>query len=821
MPLVKMFDVFKRKKKQNKSRNPSTTVSDESSELPLAETFRSKEEEEDQEQAFPSTQDSENASGEITTTSDHSSNPLPLTIMDKEVEDGPILNQLPSKEEENGDYGTNNCSVGDEGQEDLQWGHEWTKKKEERIATQIKRRRGLEEEEFTESSMPVRRPVRYACQICHSDIEINDNKHRIFCDDARGRHYFCKRCTALKVEGWVNGELDFDLRRIKVGAGRGMYALQCMASDCESGCLNEVQLRPLLEDSLYNSFQQKLLQARNQQVGSSTSSTTAAAAPEQPSHASFLGIIETGNQSSSAWAEKPRQSISDEEELDPKVLVRQWKQQRRQELLEKEQQPYQELPALEQKFLKRRHQLFQHQLSSLRALGEQEMPAEALKQQRRATTLSIANSLHRQRDKRHQQQRASTQSLPTMSLEKFLKDDDGDHNNESINSESSEGVAATTANAVARTVPEPPNVDEKSRQNDTVTVTCQCCYEEFPFSDEYDTVPTTVRCYPLLPNAEPHTFCAKCVRLYVEEWVFGTSKLSLRPGKNYKGGPTLVVPCLFGECLEGGFPDKEIEKALPKKSMERFKEKITPMRVQEENDEERLLKLAIRLSLEQEEAKKRVDQLRQEQLELSFSDIPNNMISVGVPAQEDTSTSSCSFPISFSNTSNSQRRSGSSNKNEAPTDPVQESYEKSLHEVEEAMSQAKFRACPICNAKFLKDEDFCNKLKCPSCATAICYICREVVPTQGYDHFCKHKRGGCEECAGKFCPLWTDIEQDNARDQEEMRERGLDAANRIWAESLLEYKPGAHPEIRVDVDKLMQKPPPIPPDSTADTNNDT
>jgi hypothetical protein len=334
--------------------------------------------------------------------------------------------------------------------------------------------------------------------------------------------------------------------------------------------------------------------------------------------------------------------------------------------------------------------------------------------------------------------------------------------------------------------------------------TCHCCYEEFPLSGNTSTE-TKIVCDPNRPNATAHSFCAKCVRLYLEEWLFGTATVILRPRKDDIDGPTMAVPCLFGKCLKGGFPDSELHKALPTKIMEKLTQKITPLRTNEESDEYRLLELAVRLSIQQQEKQERLARMRQEQMNLSFSGLKMDLLSVGVPAREDTSTST--LPISSSDSSNPQRRKELSNKNKA-SDQNQDQYEKSLHEVEEAMSQAKFRTCPRCSTKFLKDEDFCNKLKCPSCATAICYICRNVVPSKGYDHFCKHSRGGCGDCEGKFCALWTDVAQDNERDQVEMRECGLETANRLWAESLLEDTSGAHSEIRVDVDKLLEKPTP-------------
>lgn len=133
--------------------------------------------------------------------------------------------------------------------------------------------------------------------------------------------------------------------------------------------------------------------------------------------------------------------------------------------------------------------------------------------------------------------------------------------------------------------------------------------------------------------------------------------------------------------------------------------------------------------------------------------------------------------------------------------------EKSVHKVEEALTAAKIRQCPVCMTKFLKDKDFCNKLKCPSCQTAICYICRNVIPAQGYEHFCTHKHGGCGTCIGERCALWTTVEEDDRRDLADMRARGLDEANRIWEESLLQQREKDR-EIKVDVEQLLQAPPP-------------
>lgn len=359
------------------------------------------------------------------------------------------------------------------------------------------------------------------------------------------------------------------------------------------------------------------------------------------------------------------------------------------------------------------------------------------------------------------------------------------------------------------------------------TTTCQCCYEDF--SSQASPV---IVCGRPQPTGESHRFCAKCVRLYVEEWVFGAATYTLRPGPNDKKGQTaLVLPCLHGDCVEGGFPDDQLSLSLSPRSVEQYKAKMTPLRILKEDDEERLVQMAIRMSLEQDELKKRVSRLHEEQQSLTREGIgspasPPSILRYGPPTAVDvptTNLSTTSSMTSFTTVFGHSRSlpdmpTGSmSMKNlSAPDERAEkvaitkrpwaaeqhtQSCERSVHEVEEAMTLAKVRTCPNCQNKFLKDEDFCNKLKCPSCKTAICYICRNVVPTQGYEHFCIHKQGGCGACLGLHCPLWTQADDDNRRDTAEMRARGLDEANRIWEESLLQQT-----EIRVDVDSLLRHP---------------
>lgn len=99
------------------------------------------------------------------------------------------------------------------------------------------------------------------------------------------------------------------------------------------------------------------------------------------------------------------------------------------------------------------------------------------------------------------------------------------------------------------------------------------------------------------------------------------------------------------------------------------------------------------------------------------------------------------------------------------------------HRIEEALTEAKVRRCPNCATPFLKEAGYCNKLRCPSCSTAVCYICTQAVPSRGYDHFCNHGYDVCPENCGK-CVLWTT--QDEAIDANYLRQVGTQEAHQMW-----------------------------------------
>ncbi|KAF4306249.1 Zinc finger C6HC-type protein [Botryosphaeria dothidea] len=75
------------------------------------------------------------------------------------------------------------------------------------------------------------------------------------------------------------------------------------------------------------------------------------------------------------------------------------------------------------------------------------------------------------------------------------------------------------------------------------------------------------------------------------------------------------------------------------------------------------------------------------------------------------------------------------------------------HRVEEAMTDALLRTCNKCKIKFLK-LDGCNKMTCPKCGNAQCYVCGKNV--NSYNHF--------HQSAGK-CPLYDNNTEKRHQDE--------------------------------------------------------
>lgn len=98
-------------------------------------------------------------------------------------------------------------------------------------------------------------------------------------------------------------------------------------------------------------------------------------------------------------------------------------------------------------------------------------------------------------------------------------------------------------------------------------------------------------------------------------------------------------------------------------------------------------------------------------------------------------------------------------------------------QVELAMSLAIKRTCPRCNTSFVKSSG-CNKLTCV-CGYQMCYVCRkDIGDGEGYRHFCEHFRpnggNGCTECAK--CDLYR------CEDDEVVVRKAKEEAEKRWME---------------------------------------
>lgn len=738
-----------------------------------------------------------------------------------------------------------------------------SKDKDEQLVRRMMRRRGLEENDFTEDVMQPRRPQRMACQRCQNDIAMNDNQHRIMCNN-RDRHAFCKSCVVNYVEGWVRGDYRCELIENKVGPSRGIRSLPCLAPACQRGCFPEAHMQLLIPHQAFVDYRQRSAQLRSEErtgrsleaaVQPSYSHHQQQQQQHQPQQQAQTPQLHrhSYNEQQQQLEQQQQMNISAHEQL---YQIQQYQHQQQQaELLQHQYQHQQQQYQLMQ-----RQQLLQERVQQQQLLDQQQH--NMLQDYHQDAPPPLPPSLRRTSS-------ASTcKTTTTKSVRFSIKDALSDVVDDSVSVASSNSSLTTRFPGlvphhqepssdegsgpeeethpqetpfaqheqpqphetpfVQQEQPQPQNQNGLQVVVNSNMVTCQCCYEDF---DSQCALVTS--CNPKQPGGATHTFCGKCFRLYIEEWLFGAASYSLRPIQQGKQSQTtLVLPCLFGDCKDGGFSDKRVSESLSPRMASQYLEKIASLRVVEEEQEDKLVKMAIRMSLEQGQIEQRVTHMLGDHQGISKGGImvapppsgrrhhlpPEHVHMTNLSA----TSSLTSFNTAFQHTTVSapvgtgQMKYMNSNKfSSLKKQPVAESHtdklEKCVHDVEEAMTQAKVRQCPNCNTKFLKDKDFCNKLKCPSCKTAICYVCRHVIPHQGYEHFCIHKQGGCGDCLGRSCPLWTVEGDDDRRDLADMRARGLDEANRIWEQSLLDGLPGGggnSVEIRVDVDKLMENPHP-------------
>ena len=242
-----------------------------------------------------------------------------------------------------------------------------------------------------------------------------------------------------------------------------------------------------------------------------------------------------------------------------------------------------------------------------------------------------------------------------------------------------------------------------------------------------------------------HSFCSNCIKRYVETWVYGEPyPIQDIPGQE-EGSFFKALPCLSGGCTEGYLPHEAVQGANSEQVWESYQEKMFHV-----------------MSLK--------DDVTQ-----STKPAPKSPPVHVVGNDEDEGTEE---------------------------ESVSSSVDQGYRTVEEAMTEAKLRRCPECRTPFLKESGYCNKIRCPSCRTAVCYICRQKVESRGYDHFCVHSYDSCNQKCGK-CSLWTN--KDDKVDQERLRLVATNEANRMWEQSLL-GSDDSSAVVELDVERLLQPP---------------
>jgi TRIAD3 protein (E3 ubiquitin-protein ligase RNF216) len=240
---------------------------------------------------------------------------------------------------------------------------------------------------------------------------------------------------------------------------------------------------------------------------------------------------------------------------------------------------------------------------------------------------------------------------------------------------------------------------------------CQCCYNnELSFEE-------------LIQCTEGDLFCKSCLSRYIEEMIFGNSKISHRLKCMNSMGTTIC---------QGFYLESMIKKSLPSKIFEKYSEMLLN------------------------------DSLRKAEI--------NNLIScysccVSVEMSENSGNILCCIAC------NAQTCRLCKEESHIPLKCSEVEKKKDTLKrlsVEEAMAEARIRECPTCKKRFYKTEG-CNKMTC-TCGTMICYLCRKNVTKEKYGHFCQIPHCQHQNC-GK-CLLYSNSVDD---DRKAMLEAGLKA----------------------------------------------
>lgn len=310
---------------------------------------------------------------------------------------------------------------------------------------------------------------------------------------------------------------------------------------------------------------------------------------------------------------------------------------------------------------------------------------------------------------------------------------------------------ATKVKNVSTDTPKGTNLDITNVQPSRPQIVCQCCFDDIPQSDY-----TWVTCSSVDKeiSSDRHAFCADCIRRYAQEFVFGGQSYSLVKVTTDGMKARHHLPCMSPDCQKHGYiTEQAVEQIVTERVWEQYTEKMG-----------------------------RISVVRTQSLppiamsgELARSHGPSRSrvrSTVDPPAR----------PLPTRATSPKERRKSSA---------LDDSY----HRAEEALTNAKVRRCPVCYTTFLKEENSCNKIRCPSCRYCMCYSCRKPLPAKGYEHFCNHQTDkACEVCLNsttdrRTCVLWSG--DDEEVDAVRLRQVATEVANQLWEESLLNSRRGS------------------------------
>jgi hypothetical protein len=115
-------------------------------------------------------------------------------------------------------------------------------------------------------------------------------------------------------------------------------------------------------------------------------------------------------------------------------------------------------------------------------------------------------------------------------------------------------------------------------------------------------------------------------------------------------------------------------------------------------------------------------------------------------------------------------------------DPLQDEAMHLLRRgIKEHITNTLLRRCPTCRLPFVKSDEGCNKIRCPSCRTTSCYCCNR--PVKDYEHFSNFR--DIDKTSLSLCPLWTSHAVDLQRDAMRLQETICNLANQVWEEYLL------------------------------------